>query len=64
MAKKRTRRTVKYQRAVVGATWDEIKAKRSQKAEDRQQARATAIAKAKEEKKAAQAKKVTERKVC
>lgn len=64
VAKKRTRRTVKYQRAVVGATWDEIKAKRTQKPEERQQVRAAAINKAKEQKKQELAKKVVERKVC
>src|SRR5947209_12654746 len=34
VAKKRTRRTVKHQRAVVGASWDIIRAKRTQYVED------------------------------
>ncbi|KAF7731919.1 60S ribosomal protein L24 [Apophysomyces ossiformis] len=55
IAKKRTRRTVKHDRAVVGASWDAIRAKRSQKPEARAAARQAAIAKSKEAKKAAQA---------
>ncbi|BFZ64135.1 60S ribosomal protein L24 [Saitoella coloradoensis] len=49
--KKRTRRTVKAQRAVVGASMDVIKEKRSQRPEARSAARAEAIQKAKEAKK-------------
>ncbi|CAG8590495.1 7055_t:CDS:2 [Funneliformis caledonium] len=33
VAKKRTRRAVKHQRAIVGASWEAIKAKRNQKPE-------------------------------
>ncbi|KAI9321025.1 ribosomal protein L24e-domain-containing protein [Dichotomocladium elegans] len=51
--KKRTRRTVKVERAVVGATWDQIRAKRTEKPE----ARAAARQAAKEAKKAAAFKK-------
>ncbi|KAI9322556.1 ribosomal protein L24e-domain-containing protein [Dichotomocladium elegans] len=46
--KKRTRRTVKVERAVVGASWDQIRAKRTEKPE----ARAAARQAAKEAKKA------------
>jgi hypothetical protein len=51
-AKKRTRRTVKHDRAVVGASWDAIRAKRAQKPEVRAAARQAAVAKSKEAKKA------------
>ncbi|CEI99906.1 Putative 50S ribosomal protein L24e [Rhizopus microsporus] len=51
--KKRSRRTVKHERAVVGASWDAIRAKRSQKPDARAAARQAAIAKSKEAKKAA-----------
>ncbi|CAO3695502.1 unnamed protein product [Rhizopus microsporus] len=53
--KKRSRRTVKHERAVVGASWDAIRAKRSQKPDARAAARQAAIAKSKEAKKAAAA---------
>ncbi|CAG8754863.1 11475_t:CDS:10 [Gigaspora margarita] len=43
IAKKRTRRTVKHQRAVVGASWEVIKAKRNQKPEMREAAREQAL---------------------
>ncbi|KAG0178722.1 60S ribosomal protein L24 [Apophysomyces sp. BC1034] len=59
LAKKRSRRTVKHERAVVGASWDAIRAKRTQKPEARAAARQAAIAKSKEAKKAAAAKKAT-----
>ncbi|KAI9286641.1 ribosomal protein L24e-domain-containing protein [Umbelopsis sp. AD052] len=52
IAKKRTRRTVKHDRAVVGASWDAIRAKRAQKPEVRAAARQAAVAKSKEAKKA------------
>lgn len=52
VAKKRTRRTVKHERAVVGASWDAIRAKRAQKPEVRAAARQAAVAKSKEAKKA------------
>lgn len=63
VAKKRTRKTVKYQRAVVGASFEAIKAKRQQKPEERQQARDAAVKKAKEAKKA-DAEKKAAAKVC
>lgn len=50
VAKKRTRRTVKSQRGIVGASLDVIKEKRSQRPEARQAARTAAIKKGKEEK--------------
>ncbi|PKK75173.1 60S ribosomal protein L24 [Rhizophagus irregularis] len=56
VAKKRTRRTVKHQRAIVGTTWEAIRAKRNQKPEVREAARQTALREAKEKKKADQAK--------
>ncbi|ORZ37379.1 ribosomal protein L24e-domain-containing protein [Catenaria anguillulae PL171] len=49
-AKKRTRRTVKVQRAVVGASLEVIRAKRNQSAEVRAAARAEAVKAAKEKK--------------
>ncbi|ORX65579.1 hypothetical protein K493DRAFT_334608 [Basidiobolus meristosporus CBS 931.73] len=57
VAKKRTRRTVKHQRAVVGASWEAIRAKRNQKPEVRAAARQAAIRDAKDKKKAEQTKK-------
>ncbi|KAI8876436.1 hypothetical protein K501DRAFT_279414 [Backusella circina FSU 941] len=53
--KKRSRRTVKHERAVVGASWDAIRAKRNQKPDARAAARQAAITKSKEAKKAASA---------
>ncbi|CAO1630828.1 unnamed protein product [Sympodiomycopsis kandeliae] len=53
-AKKRSRRTVKHQRAVVGASLDAIASRRNQKPEVRAAAQAQALAKSKEEKKARQ----------
>ncbi|KAI8968962.1 ribosomal protein L24e-domain-containing protein [Mycotypha africana] len=53
--KKRSRRTVKHERAVVGASWDAIRAKRNQKPDARAAARQAAISKSKEAKKAAAA---------
>ncbi|PWN23516.1 putative ribosomal protein L24.e.A, cytosolic [Microstroma glucosiphilum] len=53
-AKKRSRRTVKHQRAVVGASLDTIAARRNQKPEVRAAAQAQALAKSKDEKKARQ----------
>ncbi|KAI0204111.1 60S ribosomal protein L24a [Astrocystis sublimbata] len=49
-AKKRTRRTVKAQRAIVGASLDVIKEKRSMRPEARSAARAQAIKESKEKK--------------
>jgi large subunit ribosomal protein L24e len=50
-AKKRSRKTVKHQRGVVGASMDAIAAKRNQKPEVRAAAQAQALAKSKEAKK-------------
>ncbi|KDQ11530.1 hypothetical protein BOTBODRAFT_114273, partial [Botryobasidium botryosum FD-172 SS1] len=55
--KKRTRRTVKHQRGIVGADLAAIAARRNQSAQARTAARQTAIAKAKAEKKEKEAKK-------
>ncbi|KAI0119784.1 60S ribosomal protein L24 [Daldinia grandis] len=57
VAKKRTRRTVKAQRAIVGASLDVIKEKRSMRPEARSAARAQAIKESKEKKQEAAAKK-------
>merc|ERR1712020_301791 len=54
-AKKRTKRTQKFQRAVVGATLQDIMAKRNQKPEVRKAQREQAIRAAKELKKTAKA---------
>ncbi|KAJ2778884.1 60S ribosomal protein L24, partial [Coemansia interrupta] len=51
VAKKRTRRAVKYNRSIVGASWDAINARRNEKTEVRSAARAEAVAKAKEARK-------------
>ncbi|THH04958.1 hypothetical protein EW145_g5139 [Phellinidium pouzarii] len=56
-AKKRTRRTVKHQRGIVGADLAAIAARRNQSALDRTKVRQAAIAKAKEERKEKEAKK-------
>merc|ERR1711972_53076 len=59
--KKRTRRTVKFQRAITGATWNEILAKRNQQPEFRKAQRQDAINAAKQAKKVkAQQKKATQ----
>lgn len=58
VAKKRSRRTVKHQRGVVGASLEAIAARRNQKPEVRAAAQASALAKSKEDKK----KKAEERK--
>lgn len=50
VAKKRSRKTVKHQRGVVGASLDAIAAKRNQKPEVRAAAQQQALAKSKEEK--------------
>lgn len=57
VAKKRSRRTVKYQRGVVGADLGAIAALRNQTPQARTQARLAAITKAKQEKKAKEDKK-------
>ncbi|RHZ75826.1 hypothetical protein Glove_209g96 [Diversispora epigaea] len=61
VAKKRTRRTVKTQRAIVGASLEVIKDKRNQKPEVREAARAADIREAKEKKKQEQAKRKAEK---
>ncbi|KAI8922932.1 ribosomal protein L24e-domain-containing protein [Entophlyctis helioformis] len=60
-AKKRSRRTVKVQRAVVGASLDAIKAKRDQNPVARAAERKKAVDAIKEKKKEEQAKKVAEK---
>ncbi|KAK6455041.1 ribosomal protein L24e-domain-containing protein [Scheffersomyces xylosifermentans] len=54
-AKKRSRKTVKNQRAIVGASLELIKERRNLKASDRKAARETKLAQDKESKKAAKA---------
>ncbi|KAA8643435.1 60S ribosomal eL24 domain-containing protein [Aspergillus tanneri] len=61
VAKKRTRRVVKSQRAIVGASLDVIKERRNQRPEARAAARQQAIKEAKEKKAAAETKKKTEK---
>ena len=60
-AKKRTRRTVKQQRGIVGAPLELIKDRRSQRPEAREAARKEAIAKGKEKKATAESKKKQEK---
>jgi large subunit ribosomal protein L24e len=54
VAKKRTRRTVKSQRAIVGASLDVIKERRTMRPEAREAARKQAIAAGKEKKAASE----------
>ncbi|KAF3068996.1 60S ribosomal protein L24 [Daldinia childiae] len=61
VAKKRTRRTVKAQRAIVGASLDVIKEKRSMRPEARSAARAQAIKESKEKKQEAAAAKKSDK---
>ncbi|KAJ3101843.1 60S ribosomal protein L24 [Phlyctochytrium planicorne] len=61
VAKKRSKRAVKAQRAVVGASLDAIKAKKNQKPEFRATQRQKAVSEAKEKKKAEQEKKKAEK---
>lgn len=61
-AKKRTRRTVKHQRAIVGASIEQLRAKRNQKPEVREAQRLAAIEAAKK-KKQEEATKKAEKKV-
>ncbi|KAF2499254.1 hypothetical protein BU16DRAFT_557586 [Lophium mytilinum] len=61
VAKKRSRRTVKHQRAIVGASLDVIKERRSMRPEARSAARAAAISEGKEKKAAAESKKKQEK---
>jgi large subunit ribosomal protein L24e len=57
VAKKRTRRTVKSQRAIVGASLDVIKERRTMRPEARAAARTQALKEAKEKKAAVENKK-------
>ncbi len=59
--KKRTRRNVKHQRAIVGASLDVIKERRGQRPEQRAAARATAIKAGKEARAAAESQKKAEK---
>ncbi|MCJ1466463.1 60S ribosomal protein L24 [Pseudocyphellaria aurata] len=61
IAKKRTRRTVKQQRGIVGASLDVIKERRGQGAGQRTEARLKAIREGKEKKAAAESKKKAEK---
>ncbi|KAG0651686.1 60S ribosomal L24 [Hyphodiscus hymeniophilus] len=61
VAKKRSRRTVKSQRAIVGASLDVIKERRTQRPEARTAARAAAIKEGKEKRAAAQSAKKAEK---
>lgn len=54
-SKRRTRKTVKHQRAIAGASLDLIKERRNQKPQDRKKAREAKVAKDKEAKKTAKA---------
>ncbi|AWU74878.1 60S ribosomal protein L24-B [Pichia kudriavzevii] len=61
VAKKRSRKTVKHQRAIVGASLDLIKERRSLKPEQRKAKRTEALAAAKEKKKADKEKRKAEK---
>ncbi|KAI1612259.1 60S ribosomal protein L24 [Exophiala viscosa] len=61
VAKKRTRRTVKHQRAIVGASLDVIKERRSQRPEARAAARQAAIKDSKDKKATEESKKKAEK---
>ncbi|GAB7346707.1 hypothetical protein MBLNU459_g1824t2 [Dothideomycetes sp. NU459] len=61
VAKKRTRRTVKHQRAIVGASLDVIKERRTQRPEARNAARAAAVKEGKEKRAAAESAKKAEK---
>ncbi|KAF4549958.1 putative 60S ribosomal protein L24 [Elsinoe fawcettii] len=61
VAKKRTRRTVKHQRAIVGASLDVIKERRAQRPEARAAARTAAIKEGKDKKAAANSAKKAEK---
>ncbi|KAK5944709.1 60S ribosomal protein L24 [Knufia obscura] len=61
VAKKRTRRTVKHQRAIVGASLDVIKERRSMRPEARSAARQQAIKEGKDKKAEAESKKKAEK---
>ena len=61
VAKKRTRRTVKHQRAIVGAPLEVIKERRSMRPEARAAARQAAVKESKEKKAALESKKKAEK---
>ncbi len=61
VAKKRTRKTTKFQRAIVGASWEQIVAKREQPSAVRKAARDAASEAAKANKKSEETKKKTEK---
>lgn len=61
VAKKRARKTAKVQRAIVGATWEQIVAKREQPEAVRKATRDAAAEAAKQKKKAEEAKKKAEK---
>lgn len=61
VAKKRSRKTIKHQRAIVGASLDVIKERRAQRPEARTAARAAAVAAGKEKKSAAESAKKAEK---
>jgi large subunit ribosomal protein L24e len=62
LAKRRTRRTTKYQRAIVGASLDEIRKKRAQKPTERSAQREAALKEVKERAKAMKAKQAAAKK--
>jgi large subunit ribosomal protein L24e len=61
VAKKRSRKTIKSQRAIVGASLDVIKERRTMRPEARQAARAAAIKEGKDKKAASESKKKAEK---
>lgn len=61
VAKKRTKKNVKVQRAIVGATWEQIAAKKAQPVAVRTAARQAAIDEAKKTKKETESKKKAEK---
>lgn len=61
VAKRRARKTVKVQRAIVGATWEEIAAKRSEPESVKKAARTAATEEAKQKKKDLEAAKRAEK---
>lgn len=61
VAKKRTRKTTKFQRAIVGASWEQIVAKRDQPSAIRKATRDAAAEAAKNKKKAEENKKKSEK---
>lgn len=61
VAKRRARKTVKVQRAIVGATWEEIVAKRTEPESVKKAARSAALEASKAQKKEEEAKKRAEK---